>query len=117
MLNSYNVNSAENEPKHKEGELYRVIEAHGRHFEIYYGYYDEMDRQNPSLPPLEMYPDFKQKPIFTEEGIPFVTAMQAICEYYLGDGDEDNTCYQCNHFEKCEELLGVCKCPSRRNRS
>ena len=32
------------EYEHKEGELYRVVRAFGKTFEIYYGYYEESDR-------------------------------------------------------------------------
>ena len=104
------------EPKHKEGELYKVMTAHGKTFEIYYGYYEEIDRQSPFTEPMEIYPNFQENPVYTEKGIPFVTAMQKRCRYYKGDPDEDNTCYQCAHYEKCEELLGVCLCPKNRRK-
>ena len=100
----------------REGELYRVIETHGRVFEIYYGYYDDGDRQNPFVEPMEMYPNFVEHPVYTETGIPFVTAMQLPCEYFRGEVDEDNTCYQCAYYERCEELLGVCTCEARRRK-
>jgi hypothetical protein len=95
--------------KPREGELYRVIEAHGAPFELYYGYYDDADRQNPLIEPMEMYPDFIKAPVYTADGYPFVTAMQKPCEGFRGELDEDSTCYQCLHFEKCEELLGICR--------
>ena len=98
------------EPKHREGELYRIIEAHGKTFEIYYGYYDEADRQNPYVEPMEMYPNFIQNPVYTAKGVPFVTAMQTPCQHFKGEADVDNTCYQCAYYEKCEELLGICTC-------
>ena len=98
----------------REGELYRVIEAHGVRFEIYYGYYAEEDRQNPFVDPMEMYPDFLTHPVHTADGIPFVTALQKTCRYFSGMADEDNTCYQCDHYEKCEELLGICRCKGNR---
>ena len=100
-------------PIRKEGELYRIIEAHDRKFELYYGYYDEADRQNPDIPPMEMYPDFLRFPVYKKSGEPFVTAMQPPCEHFKGEADEDNTCYQCAHYERCEELLGVCTCEAR----
>ena len=31
--------------KPKEGDLYRLIELHGKAFEIRYGYYEDIDRQ------------------------------------------------------------------------
>jgi hypothetical protein len=97
----------------KEGDLYKVITVGGRSFEIYYGYYEEMDRQNPSVEPMEIYPDFLKSPVYTDEGIPFAVAMQTPCEHFLGVADEDNTCYQCGYYEGQEELLGLCRCKMR----
>lgn len=114
MLNS---STKPNTPKgtvHKEGELYKRITVHGVIFDVFYGYYDEKDRQNPRIEPMEMYPDFIKAPVYTADGEPFVTAMQKPCEHFRGLSDLDNTCYQCSHFEKCEDLLGICRC--RRNR-
>ena len=98
----------------KEGDLYKVIEAHGKTFEIYYGYYSEDDRKNPLVKPMEMYPNFKENPVYTEKGIPFVTAMQERCRHYDGENDEDATCYQCAHYKSCDELLGICLCKARK---
>lgn len=97
-------------PKHEEGELYKIITAYGRSFEIYYGYYEEIDRLNPLCDPMEIYPNFKKEPVYTDKGIPFVTAMQTACEYYSGAIDDESNCFQCSYYEKCEELLGICKC-------
>ena len=110
----FGQNAPQKNPEHKEGELYRIIEAHGKTFEIYYGYYDEADRQNPYVEPMEMYPNFVEAPVYTEKGIPFVTAMQPPCRYFNGVSDVDNTCYQCAYYERCEELLGLCTCPHNR---
>ena len=114
MLNSFSKSSAPKVPIHKEGELYKRINAHGVTFEIFYGYYDEKDRQNPLIEPFEMYPDFIEAPVYAADGAPFVTAMQKPCEHFQGLTDVDNTCYQCAHFEKCEDLLGICRCRSNR---
>ena len=99
---------------HREGELYKIISAYGVTFKIYYGYYSEEDRQNPYVEPMEMYPNFKENPIYTDEGIPFVTAMQERCPHYDGESDEDSTCYQCTYYKKCDELLGICLCKPKR---
>ena len=105
-----NVNSNAPPKKKQEGDLFKIIEAHGKRFEIRYGYYEDVDRQNPYLDPIEIYPDFLKNPLYTENGVPFVTAIQKPCEYFRGELDEENTCYQCAYYERCEELLGVCKC-------
>ena len=104
------------ESKHTEGELYKIITAHGKRFEIYYGYYEEIDRSNPLCNPMEIYPNFKKFPVYTDKGVPFVTAMQSACKHYKGEVDDDCNCYQCVYYEKCEELLGVCKCRARLKR-
>ena len=114
--------NAPKEPKPKEGDFYKTITAHGKTFELYYGYYDEIDRRNPNCSPVEMYPNFKENPQYTDKGNPFVTAMQKTCENFkLGAGrideGEDNMCLYCAHYEKCEELLGICKCPKRRKKA
>ena len=101
-------------PEPREGELYKVIEAYGKRFDIYYGYYEESDRQSSYARPIELYPNFINSPIYTDDGTPFATAMQRHCEYFEGESDEDNTCYQCSHYEGCDELLGICRCKSRR---
>ncbi|MBE6584050.1 MAG: hypothetical protein E7649_03580 [Ruminococcaceae bacterium] len=110
MLTSFSKASTPKDTVRKEGELYKRISARGVTFEIFYGYYDEKDRHNPLISPMEMYPDFTNTPVYAADGAPFVTAMQKPCEHFRGITDVDNTCYQCAHFEKCEDLLGICKC-------
>ena len=110
----FEQNAPRKEPRHKEGELCKIIEVYGKTFEIYYGYYDEADRQNPYVEPMEMYPNFLLNPVYTEEGIPFTVAMQPPCKHFKGEADVDNTCYQCAYYERCEELLGLCTCPHNR---
>ena len=104
-------------PKPKEGDLYKVITAYGKTFELYYGYYEEIDRHSQYNDPREIYPNFLEIPVYTDEGVPFATAMQKSCKHFKGVSDEDNTCYQCGYYEKFEELLGVCKCKARRKKT
>jgi hypothetical protein len=103
--------------KPKEGDLYKVITAYGKTFELYYGYYEEIDRHSKYNAPVELYPNFIKTPVYTDEGVPFATAMQKPCKHFKGAPDEDNTCYQCGYYEKCEELLGICKCRARRKKT
>lgn len=99
-------------PTVREGDIFKVIELHGKRFEIRYGYYEEIDRK---IEPTPIYPDFKEKPTFTDDGYPFITYMQDGCEHYKrrADGD-DNDCYSCIYMEKGAELIGVCRCKARR---
>lgn len=106
----------------KEGNLHKVITAHGKTFELYYGYYEDCDRENPLAEPMPIYPNFIENPVYTDEGVPFVTAMQDPCKHFKhgagrSDDGEDNTCSYCIHYEKCEELLGVCRCMARRKKN
>ena len=120
FISLFGLNPPPKEPEHKEGDLYKIITADGKTFELRYGYYEEIDRENMHL--MEIYPNFLEIPVYTDEGIPFVTAMQKPCKHFKlgagksGDG-EDNTCYHCTYYEKCEELLGVCRCKTRQRKN
>lgn len=98
----------------QEGELFKIITACGKTFEIHYGYYEEIDRYSKGGEPMPIYPNFIEDPLYTDEGIPFVTAMQPSCEHYKGKIYEDSTCYDCAFYQCCDELLGICNCPARR---
>lgn len=93
---------------HAEGELYKIINLHGRVFEIRYGYYEECDRQNPIVKPMPIYPDLIKEPIFTNDGFRFVTKMQDACRYYKGKEVIDKGCAECEHYRHGAELIGVC---------
>lgn len=106
----------------KEGDLFKVITAYGKSFELRYGYYDEKDRYSKYNEPVEIYPNFLEDPVYTDKGIPFATAMQDRCENFKlkdknNDDGEDNTCFHCLYYEKCEELLGICKCRLRQKKN
>ena len=72
--------------------------------------YEEFERESPFNDPMPIYPDFIKEPHYTAEGIPLVTAMQNICEFYNGKNDEDSCCADCVFFQKSEELFGFCNC-------
>lgn len=102
--------------KHAEGELYKRIELKGRTFALYYGYYEECDRQNPLCEPIVIYPDFQRAPVHTDSGEPFVTMMQDACDQYRGSERRtpDTTCAECGYFERGEEWFGICTCPKNK---
>ena len=97
----------------KEGDLYRVVTAFGKTFELRYGYYDDGDR---AYPPVVIYPDFAGDPLYSDEGLPFATIVQDACEWYLGSGprNEDSTCSDCRYFERGEDWFGLCQCLENR---
>lgn len=101
---------------HTEGEFYKEITLHGRTFTLYYGYYDECDRDNPLCEPIVIYPDFQKEPVYTDEGEPFVTMMQDACKSYSGTAKRtpNTTCEECKHFKCREEWFGICKCPKNK---
>ena len=101
-------------PAHTEGELYKVICAHGQTFRLYYGYYEECDRQNEAVEPMPIYPDFLSDPLYTDTGLPFVTMMQDSCDYYVGKSVGESECADCEFYSHCEELLGICICPQNK---
>ena len=92
----------------KEGELYKELTAFGVTFPIYYGYYEDFERE--SSPPIPIYPDFAAAPVYTAEGHPFVTEMQDMCDKgvlrhaSLGD----RCCGNCRAYLCGQELLGIC---------
>ena len=101
-------------PEPKEGDLYKVIHLHGKTFEIRYGFYEECDRHNPYMEPMEIYPDFLKAPQHTDEGIPFVTAIQTPCCHFKGKKDVNSTCEECAFYQHGEELLATCGCPENK---
>lgn len=104
------VNTNSSPPK--EGDLFKIIELHVKRFEIRYGYYEEIDKTHD---PTEIYPDFIKYPVYMEDGYPFITYMQEGCEHYKQkEKHDDHDCYSCIYMERGDELIGVCRCKSRR---
>lgn len=95
----------------KEGDLFKVIQIHGKTFEIRYGFYEECDRLGPFAEPIEIYPDFIKKPQYTADGIPFITAIQTPCSHFSEKRDANSTCEECTYYRHGDELLGICACP------
>lgn len=95
---------------HSEGEIYKILNILDKVFEIRYGYYEDYERENPFIDPIPIYPDFKEVPEYTNEGIPFVTKMQDICKHYKGRHTAEADCGECDHYRHCDELIGICLC-------
>ena len=94
----------------KEGDLYKTVTIASRSFTLCYGYYEDFERQSADSEPIPIYPNFKKYPLYTDDGVPFITAMQDPCTRYIGAPDGDS-CAECMYFQKCEELFGLCNCP------
>ena len=117
MLTKILMQGAEQSPPPKEGDLYKEVTVGGNTFKIFYGYYEEFERESPSNDPIPIYPDFIKEPHYTAEGIPIATAMQNVCEFYNGKNDEDSSCSDCVFFQKYEELFGLCNCSRNKRES
>lgn len=97
----------------KEGTLYKSIDLYGRTFEIRYGYYEEFERDSEFGEPLPIYPDFIKNPLHTDDGYPFVTQMQMLCEHGISRYD-DGCCADCIHYLHGDEMIGICRCEKNR---
>ena len=104
-------------PSPKEGDLYKEVTISGKTFRLLYGYYESFERESRFNDPMPIYPDFTKKPHYTAEGIPIVTAMQNVCQFYNGKNDEDSSCSDCVFFQQSEELFGFCNCPKNKHAS
>ncbi len=100
----------------KEGTLYKTLTLCDYTFEILYGYYEDYERQSTFGEPTPIYPDFKKDPIYTKEGRPFVTKMQALCENGTS-GFDDGCCADCPHYVHGEDLVGICGCEKNRRQA
>lgn len=110
MLTKILTQGVEQPSTPKEGDLYKEVIIFGKTFKLLYGYYENFERESPFNEPMPIYPDFIKEPHYTAEGIPIVTAMQNVCEYYSGKNDEDSSCCDCVFFQKSEDLFGFCNC-------
>ncbi len=99
----------------KEGSIYKTLNVEGKKFEIFYGYYCDAERE--LWEPTPIFPDFTKSPQFTDDGMPYVTAEQDICEHYEPKErvSGENWCDDCAFFLKGEEIIGVCRCNERKN--
>lgn len=94
----------------REGDLYKEVNICGKSFRLRYGYYESFERATLHNDPMPIYPDLQKQPHYTPQGVRIVTAMQDVCTYYRGKSQVDTHCADCTHFEKSEELFGLCRC-------
>lgn len=98
--------------KVRDGDLYKEVTAFGKTFELRYGYYEDFEKDNGD--PIPIYPNFLKEPMYTEDGYPFVTAMQDACEVALVDPDGFGLCSGCRYFDEGDEFIGICLCEQNR---
>jgi len=93
---------------------WKICRAGGREFLIYAEYDDEVKGNYP------VYPDFAERPEYTDEGAPFTTAEHEGCPHYRSDIPEDpktDDCGGCFWFRRDEtpfDIIGVCTCGTLR---
>lgn len=112
MLNT--LLSYDSTPVHKEGELFKRLDIFGKTFEIFYGYYEDREREDPTIDPMPVYPDFLKEPQYTADGLPFVTKMQDACSHYNGKNTSCNECAECSFYRHGDDFIGVCACTENR---
>ena len=98
----------------KDGALYKTIEIDGTRFDIYYGFYNEREREL-GYEPTPIYPDFDKNPQYTKSGMPIVAVYKDLCKHFkpLPRMIEIDGCVNCIYFDKREEYIGLCKCESQ----
>ena len=95
---------------------YRTYRAGDRSFPVYLEYDDQLDESYPA------YPDFEERPEYTDEGRPFATAGQESCSHAkpsAPDKDPPGDCGGCGWF--CREQtpyapIGICMSDARRRK-
>ena len=98
----------------REGDFYKAITVSDRTFIIRYGFYSEAERLTGE--PIPVFPDFIEKPLYDENGKPFVTRVQDSCEYYkTGDGRAgDGWCADCIFYSNGKIEIGICECQHKK---
>jgi len=98
----------------REGDLYKRVTAFGKTFDLYYGYYEAFEREHSE--PIPIYPDFLADPQHTEDGHPFATQMQDMCDRgaLRAAHLQDRCCGNCIYFKSGEDLFGICTCQTNR---
>jgi len=101
----------------EQKEPYKVFRVGGRSFPVYLEYDEQLDESYPA------YPDFEERPEYTEEGRPFATAEQESCPHYMPNAQgklPTGDCGGCGWFYREQtpyDPIGVCICTARSRKS
>lgn len=96
--------------------LYKVFRAGGRSFPVYLEYDEHLGESYPA------YPDFEERPEYTDEGRPFATAEQEICPHCkpnASEKDPPGDCGGCGWFYREQtpyDPIGICMCDLKKKR-
>ena len=97
--------------------LYKVFRAGGHTFPVYFEYDERLGESYPA------YPDFQERPEYTEEGRPFATAEQESCPHCKPNVPGQSPpcdCGGCGWFYRGQtpyDPIGICMCDARRRGS
>ncbi len=100
----------------KQKRLYKVFRAGGRSFPVYLEYDEQLGESYPA------YPDFEERPEYTDEGRPFVTAEQESCSHCKPNASEEDPpgdCGGCGWFYREHtpyDPIGICMCDLKKIR-
>ncbi len=99
----------------KVGALYKTIEIDGARLDIYYGFYNEREKEL-GYDPTPIYPNLDKNPQYTKNGLPIVAVYKDTCEHFnsLPKTIEIDGCINCKYFDKKEDCIGLCRCEHRR---
>jgi hypothetical protein len=103
------------EPEPKR--LYKVFRAGGRNFPVYLEHDERLGESYPA------YPDFQERPEYTEEGRPFATAEQESCPHCkpnVPGQPPPGDCGGCGWFYREQtpyDPIGICMCDAQRRGS
>lgn len=98
----------------KSKKPYRVFRAGGRRFPVYLEYDEQLQESYPA------YPNFADRPEYTDEGRPFATAEQESCPHCKPRGHGSplpGDCGGCAWFYRDKspyDPIGICRCDQRR---
>lgn len=99
----------------KGGALYKTVEIDGARFEIYYGFYNEREKEL-GYEPTPIYPNFDKEPKYTNRGNLVVAVYKDPCTHFkpLPKTIEIDGCVNCIYFDQKEDYIGFCKCEKQR---
>lgn len=89
---------------------YKVFRAGGRSFPVYLEYDEQLKESFPD------YPNFEERPEYTDDGRPFATAEQESCPYAkpnVSGKSPPGDCGGCGWFYREQtpyDPIGICRC-------
>ena len=88
----------------------KTYQVGGREFQLYREYDDICEQE------ILIYPDFTEKPEYTDEGYPFTISMKEGCIHFASESSDENTykdCGLCKWFHNGgvqNAAIGICTC-------